>query len=522
METQRETRTKIELTLADVNLKTVLIYPPHAILRHRFCLTIGLPYSTALLRGYLLRKGYSGVCLVDFWGRASYLARHVNKSLTRVVPEKLYSFIMTGLLMGSKLINSLIEHIILAKKPEADRRSLSLKDMIHVAERSPIANESPIFRRMEALMRKEKPGLVGFSIQYHSQLLCALQLSKVVRHIRPEAFIVFGGPNISKNISYLTQDGFVGRNVDGFVVNDGEEPLAELVRCLNNSGDLQDVPNLYYRADGEYCRSKRTFTCRREHLETEPVYSSYPFSHMLLRISQGCYWKKCAFCTYRLIHRQYAVMRADSAASMIQNLARRYKVRRFFFVDDALPPFVAKSVSEAICERKLKISWWCMSCLDKNFLKEDIPRHMAKAGCRKIRFGLESMSPRVLQLMGKMHRPENVLPILKRFREAGIHVEVFVMFGFPTETREEAQETLEFLKEHGKGMTIMIQPFTLEEDTIVYQNPSAFGIKKIYADDKCAGHRVGFRYEVEQGMTPEEAKVFTEEARKALGKRFDK
>ena len=56
-----------------------------------------------------------------------------------------------------------------------------------------------------------------------------------------------------------------------------------------------------------------------------------------------------------------------------------------------------------------------------------------------------------------------------------------------------------------------MQPFSLEENTVVFNNPEKFGITKIHEEDKNSGQRLGYRYEVANGMSQEEVRKFVDE-----------
>ena len=125
--------------------------------------------------------------------------------------------------------------------------------------------------------------------------------------------------------------------------------------------------------------------------------------------------------------------------------------------------------------------------------------------------------------MNKRHNDidaSGVKEIFSVLKETGIRVVVHVIFGFPTETVREAKETLKFLVEsrdlyHG----CMVQPFSLEDGTSLFDNPETFKITRINTEDKNSGQRLGYSYEISQGVTQREAERFTyEEAISALKK----
>lgn len=108
--------------------------------------------------------------------------------------------------------------------------------------------------------------------------------------------------------------------------------------------------------------------------------------------------------------------------------------------------------------------------------------------------------------MDKNNTVENDLRILQACKELGIAVNVKTFIGFPTETREEAQKTIDFLIENenlinSKGFSY----FCLYKDTLIFNYPKKFGINNI---TQAFGLRCNF--ERLSGITSGEIdKVFT-------------
>jgi hypothetical protein len=84
------------------------------------------------------------------------------------------------------------------------------------------------------------------------------------------------------------------------------------------------------------------------------------------------------------------------------------------------------------------------------------------------------------------------------------------MFGFPSETPAEARHTLDFLLENSALYDYCAaQPFCLEDDTVMVEEPDKFAIETIHREDKSAGWRLGYNYDVKEGMSQKEAREFT-------------
>ncbi|MDB9823373.1 radical SAM protein [Deltaproteobacteria bacterium] len=362
--------------------------------------------------------------------------------------------------------------------------------------------------------------MVGFSVMFPEQFIFALMMSKIIKTLDKKIFIVMGGAQITKNINHLIERGEFSDFVDGYVINDGESPLAELVYQIEHSKNLDQVPNFYFKNGGSYSKSNNDFSCDTKCL-ISPNFDGFFFFHLPLRLSIGCPWGKCTFCTYRLFHKKYSSGKIETVIKIIKSLQKKYSISNFSFIDDFLPPNFLKRLSEALLREKIKILWSCSIGLVPGFDGE-IVKSMAKSGCRSIRTGLESMSSRVLKLMDKPHNPKLAKTILALFRDSGIQVNINVIFGFPTETKEEASITLDFLLMNKGDLfdSVVIQQFSLEKDTLIFNEPQNFGITKIYGEEKFFDIRLGYEYEIDSGMTQEEGRLFTEKAKRLVGGNF--
>jgi anaerobic magnesium-protoporphyrin IX monomethyl ester cyclase len=74
-------------------------------------------------------------------------------------------------------------------------------------------------------------------------------------------------------------------------------------------------------------------------------------------------------------------------------------------------------------------------------------RALAAASCRSVWIGAESGSQRILDAMEKGTRVEQIAAAARRLHEAGIEVGFFLQFGYPGETREDVERTLELVRE---------------------------------------------------------------------------
>jgi radical SAM superfamily enzyme YgiQ (UPF0313 family) len=105
----------------------------------------------------------------------------------------------------------------------------------------------------------------------------------------------------------------------------------------------------------------------------------------------------------------------------------------------------AMAVLDAMLESDFDMPWTCLTRVD--LVDQELLNKMAKAGCYQIFFGMESATQRILDLVHKgIKSIEQVRDAVKMTRKAGIESFVSVMIGFPTETIEEAYDTMAFVR----------------------------------------------------------------------------
>ena len=100
------------------------------------------------------------------------------------------------------------------------------------------------------------------------------------------------------------------------------------------------------------------------------------------------------------------------------------------------------AICDAMIEEQMDLSWYCMG--HAAILTEDRLKKVREAGCWFLELGIESGSDRILKLIRKNTTKAQVAAGVKNARKAGLKVKGNFIFGFPTETRETLEETIEF------------------------------------------------------------------------------
>jgi radical SAM superfamily enzyme YgiQ (UPF0313 family) len=285
------------------------------------------------------------------------------------------------------------------------------------------------------------------------------------------------------------------------------------------------VPNLIYR-DGLEVRSNVRRHPAKIAEVPPPDFAGLPLDRYLapelvlpLAMARGCYFGKCAFCNVGYGEAEvYSQLQGDTLFEQMLDLGDRFHSRRIFFVDEAMPPRLMRAIAPRLAELGVPIRWGgCMRferTLDREFL--DLS---ARGGCSMILFGLETASERMIDRMVKGVRLENVGRILRESHDAGIWNHTFFFFGFPGETIEDAQQTVNFVYEKGELInSASMGTFLLERYAPAHTYPKAFGITRILERPE-SDLGFYFDYEVESGLDMTTAEMVTTRVEEALPKK---
>lgn len=355
---------------------------------------------------------------------------------------------------------------------------------------------------------REQPDLIGLSIISTNQLVPGLTLARMIKARDPGIHIVVGGSVITQLADKLSSLGVLFRDYfDSYVVYEGEQPLLELVERLGSHESLDGVQNLVYH-DGERIRINDVLPPVDIDSLPTPDYDGLPLDLYLtpepvlsLLSSRGCYWGKCAFCFHGIVyHGLYRLRNSIKVVDDIERLQKKYGSTNFAFSDEAISPRGFEEISDEIIRRGLRVRTLADARIDRK-LTESLCLKMAHAGFKTLYFGMESGCQRVLDHMVKGIEKDAIVEISRNVTKAGMWSHMFAFFGFPTETREEAQETVDFLFAHKEIISsFSITYFQLGKDSPAATHPEKFGITKVHRDPN-REMQFMYRYEAPAGIS---------------------
>jgi hypothetical protein len=296
-------------------------------------------------------------------------------------------------------------------------------DLVRAAENPEDNPFYPYFKkRLTELLTSEQPSMVGLSLNYLSQALCAFAMIGFIRREWPGVKLVLGGGLVT---SWMRrphwQNPFNGL-VDHLVAGPGEAPLLSLM------GVTQSTDILY-----------------------KPNYDSLPmrdyFAPGLIlpySSSSGCYWNRCSFCPERAEGNPYTAIPVEEVVSDLLRLVDRHKPVLIHLLDNAISP----SLMKAISEHPPGVPWYGFARVTRHLTDLDFCLALKRSGCVMLKLGLESGDQAVLDDLQKGINLVEASSALKNLKKAGIATYIYLLFGTPPESLIEARRTLEFVVKH--------------------------------------------------------------------------
>ncbi len=334
---------------------------------------------------------------------------------------------------------------------------------------------------------KEKPKIIGFSMFDFSQFYSSLLLTKLIRECldyKPQ--IVFGGILMSFMESKICRTPKLFEYIDAVLLYEGEISLYNYVKYTQGQEKIENVCNLLYTKNGKiYKTNIGKFDLNSISM---PDYNGINMDHYFspekiisVISSKGCHWAKCTFCTQHLISGKgvYVEKDIDKLINEITELKKTYKTSFFWFNDTSIKADRLRLIAEKLIEAHCNIVWRCETRLDSK-LSDEIIEKLSKAGCRKIGFGMESGSQKILKNIRKGITLQEAERIIKKCYECGIAVQLYFIVGFPGEKIEDIKETLNFVIQNRKYIsTFGFSELILEEGSEYQINPALYGITEM-------------------------------------------
>jgi len=365
------------------------------------------------------------------------------------------------------------------------------------------------------LIASKPSNIIGISICTSNQLVPGLYLAWFLKENYKDKWIVLGGKYIERVLdAFLNNAELAMKICDFIIIGDGEIPLEGLLSAFKNQKNPENIPNTicFLRKTPVFPRNEYVPITQRPH----PDFSDLPLKEYLspypllpIRLSEGCYWGKCTFCS-RYDNRRFETLPVEEAVSLIEDLSKKHQTHVFMINDDCLTPNYLERFAKGILRKGIKVNFSLWAKPVSTFTKERL-RLLSEAGFKLIRWGVETGNERILKLMNKGTNIPDTISVMRYSYEEGIWNHAMVIFGFPTETEQEALDTLRFLEKYSDCIQSSIFfKFSLLRHSHIYNNPQIYSINIIEKSDNEFSFETNF--ECSLGMDKQQIDNFYNEA----------
>ncbi len=327
------------------------------------------------------------------------------------------------------------------------------------------------------------PDIVAISVLFSNLLESAHNIAKLVKKVNKNIFTFLGGNHISSAVSDFQYaksipnsglpeeiEDLENDHFDCAIIGEGEFSVLEICQKLINKEDYSNVPGLVKKIGKKNYLINSPKRIHDLNLLPQPArhlvdmegyfkigafHSAKSRSKRVLSVmcSRGCP-EKCTFCSTPTMWGQNIRWRTtDHIMREIIKDVKKYKIGEIQFEDDTIT--VNKKNLYALCDQLEKVGLpWCTpngTKVNYHFNKQlEMYKKMADSGCYQITLACESGNQRVLDdIINKRLPLETIYPAVENAKKAGMLVHTFWIVGYPGETYEEIQNTINFAMQSG-------------------------------------------------------------------------
>jgi anaerobic magnesium-protoporphyrin IX monomethyl ester cyclase len=306
------------------------------------------------------------------------------------------------------------------------------------------------FQKMANLVSKIDPKVVGVTATT-ATVKNALKYVKAVKTLLPNVLTVIGGPHTTFMPVETLKD---ENSLDIVVMGEGEATIVDLLEKYERFGrdKLSEIQGIAYRNGDKISQNSPRKLIQNLDDIPFPARHLIPFNEYKMSrnqaggmiTSRGCVFS-CNYCSSSLIMgKKFRYRSPENVVNEIEELVYEYDVREIAFLDDIFMLNKKRSfeIANEIKDRELDINFVASSRV--NTVSKELLESLKSSGMNTLYCGVESGSQRVLDLMGKGITLKQAEDAIKAAKDVKIDVLGSFIIGYPGETSEEIDKTIDF------------------------------------------------------------------------------
>ena len=189
----------------------------------------------------------------------------------------------------------------------------------------------------------------------------------------------------------------------------------------------------------------------------------------------------CAFCSESdEVRKKVIIGDVNKVIEDISYLMEKYDTNYFYFFNNATNDS-GKFIDEfckQIINKNINIKW--SDCARFNNMTFERLKLIKEAGCRKLVFGFETASQKLIDLVDKKIDLSHGEQVMKWCNELGILVDLEVIIGLPQERDEDFEATIKYINKNKEYINYMtINEFFVVPNSKIGRYPKNYGIELV-------------------------------------------
>lgn len=291
------------------------------------------------------------------------------------------------------------------------------------------------------------PTWIGFSVFSVNSVIPAIDFCKEVRKRNDKIKIVLGGSGVSSfglgTAANFGEFMFENDLTDYYISGEGELSIVELLKSgsVPPQKQIDDLDSIGFADYSDF-----------------NLYDYNANGLVYITGSRGCV-RDCTFCDIKSLWKKYRYRSGEHIAQEVIEAYNKWGSIEFYFTDSLINGNVKEFMKfcTILAEEKDKgnlpdeLSFGGQYiCRPKKQVKEEHYKIMARAGMYNLSVGIESGSDAVLADMKKQIKRTDYDFMLEMFSKYGIRTNLLMVVGYPTETENDFQQTLDMFKDYKK------------------------------------------------------------------------
>jgi radical SAM superfamily enzyme YgiQ (UPF0313 family) len=282
------------------------------------------------------------------------------------------------------------------------------------------------------------------------------ELTRKIRQALPKALVVLGGPHVSA----FQSGAMAGVDADAAVPGEGELSLEQILLAHLNRSGFADIPGLIWRDSSGEIVTNPGVSPQVEDLDSLPFLAydlidprAYwrfesmanvpPRPYIGMFSSRGCPYH-CIYC-HSIFGKCFRAQSPERVIAEIEHYQRTYGVREVEFYDDTFNHNARRVVDfcQSALRRNLRMKIAFPNAIRGDILTSETIDALVDAGLYYTACALESGTPRIQKYIGKNLNIPRFLEGVEKLARRHVFTYGFTMLGFPTETEEDLQRTID-------------------------------------------------------------------------------